>query len=261
MCRTTADLALYDPFATSNSGRELARDTQRRPRQEKPSESGEEIKGNDGRTQELAVRRSVMPIARDAMTRGPAGAPIIGALGAIGLVFSMLALRQSKHRTPRPDVDKRRAFAAYLRDHLTGADAAIRMVERLREAKRGSLEGALFASLYDQFCEERAVVEALLAALGASPVSMKRLAGRAAGAALKTADDGEPRDLSLFRRLEALAIGVQGKRCLWRAAQALPSSLPAPGRRTFRELEADAVSQWEAIEQYRLSTVPRTFAQ
>jgi hypothetical protein len=66
-------------------------------------------------------------------------------------------------------------------------------------------------------------------------------------------------DLSLFRTLEALAIGVQGKRCLWRAAQALVA-LPHPsGRRSFVELEADAVRQWETIEQHRRSLVPDTF--
>jgi hypothetical protein len=69
---------------------------------------------------------------------------------------------------------------------------------------------------------------------------------------------GGPGDLSLFRTLEALAIGVQGKRCLWRAAQVLALPHP-PGRRTFVELEADAVRQWEAIERHRRSLVPLTF--
>jgi hypothetical protein len=65
--------------------------------------------------------------------------------------------------------------------------------------------------------------------------------------------------LSLFRTLEALAIGVQGKRCLWRAAQTLAALPHPPGRRSFFELEADAVRQWEAIERHRRSLVPRTF--
>jgi hypothetical protein len=63
-------------------------------------------------------------------------------------------------------------------------------------------------------------------------------------------------ELPLFRTLEGLAVGVRGKRCLWRAAQVLTPSLRAPGRRSFVELESDAVDQWEAIEQYRLSHVP-----
>ena len=69
-----------------------------------------------------------------------------------------------------------------------------------------------------------------------------------------------PGDLSLFRTLEALAIGVQGKRCLWRAAQALAGLAHPPGHRSFVELEADAVHQWETIARHRRSVVPGTFS-
>jgi hypothetical protein len=97
-----------------------------------------------------------------------------------------------------------------------------------------------------------------LADLGHNPRSAKRLAGRATGTALRVVA-GVPGDLSLFRTLEALAIGVQGKRCLWRAAQAPIALPPPPGGRSFAELEADAVRQWETIEEYRRSLVPATF--
>ncbi|MCA1650403.1 MAG: hypothetical protein LC753_09015 [Acidobacteria bacterium] len=85
------------------------------------------------------------------------------------------------------------------------------------------------------------------------------MAGRATGSALGVVAGGAPGDLSLFRALEALAIGVQGKRCLWRAAQALVAFPHPPGHRSFVELEADAVGQWETIERHRRSVVPRTF--
>jgi hypothetical protein len=76
---------------------------------------------------------------------------------------------------------------------------------------------------------------------------------------LKTAAGARPGELSLFRTLEGLSAGVQGKRCLWRAAQMLapPSLRPSDGR-TFGELESSAVDQWEAIERYRLALVPQT---
>jgi hypothetical protein len=51
---------------------------------------------------------------------------------------------------------------------------------------------------------------------------------------------GEPGDLSLLRTLEALAIGVQGKRCLWRALQNLRPVLSTVDGMTFIELEARA---------------------
>ena len=194
-----------------------------------------------------------------ATTRSDAGR-ILGALGALGLTIAFVALRRSKPRQGHQDADKRRAFATYLRDHLAGADTAIQMVQGLSNAYRGGApDGALFESLHEQFREDRGVVEGILVELGYSSRSFKRLAGRATGSALGTVAGGAPGDLSLFRTLEALAIGVQGKRCLWQAAQALRSLPPPPGRRTFVELEADAVRQWDAIERHRRSVVPRTF--
>ncbi len=199
-----------------------------------------------------------MARVQNATTRSDAG-PILGALGAVGLTVGFVALRRSKSRQGYREGDKRSALATYLRDHLAGADTAIQTVHGLREAYRGSPQGTLFESLYEQFREDRGVVEGILAELGYRPRSMKRVAAHATGSALGKVAGGAPGDLSLFRTLEALAIGVQGKRCLWRAAQALVAFPHPPGRRSFVELETDAVHQWEAIEWHRRSLVARTF--
>jgi hypothetical protein len=196
---------------------------------------------------------------RNASTRRGAG-PMLGTLGALGLTIAFVALRRSKRRQGDQDLNKREAFATYLRDHLAGADTAIQVVQGLRDAYRDGPEGTLFESLYDEFREDRGVVEGILAELGYTSRSTKRLAGRATGNALRAVAGGAPGDLSLFRTLEALAIGVQGKLCLWRAAQALVGLPHPPGRRSFAELEADAVRQWETIERHRRSVVPGTFS-
>jgi hypothetical protein len=182
----------------------------------------------------------------------------IGVIGAIALGVAIVALRRPTHRRPPSSDDRRQAFITYLRDHLTGADAAIQTVAHLAESHRDAPEGALFASLHEQLEADHAVVRSLLADLGASSRSIRRLAGRAAGVALRTAD-GEPGDLSLFRALEALAVGIQGKRCLWRAGQALSPAVRPRGPRDFPDLEADAIKQWEAVEGLRLSYAPQTF--
>ena len=191
-------------------------------------------------------------------TRGHAG-PSLGVLGALGLTVAFVALRRSRRGQGDEASDKRKALATYLREHLAGADTAIHMVQGLRDAYRGSPESTIFGSLYEQFLDDRAVVDGILAELGYTSRSVKRLAGRATGRALRVVAGGAKGDLSLFRTLEALAIGVQGKRCLWRAAQALVALPHPPGRRSFVELEADAVRQWETIEQHRRSLVPATF--
>jgi len=142
---------------------------------------------------------------------------------------------------------------------LSGSDTAIQVVDRLRHTHAGTDEGRLCSALFDEFREERTVVHRLLVSLGASSVSLKRLASQTSGTLLKLTAGGSPGDLSLFRTLEALAVAVQGKRCMWRALQVMQSSLPHPGARSFADLEAQAMRQWEAIEQRRASLVSNTF--
>lgn len=153
----------------------------------------------------------------------------------------------------------RKALIAYLRDHLSGSDAATRVVHQLGSVHQANEDGALFRRLADEFEGERAVVRTLLTELRASERSIKRAAGIASGVVLRFAAGGEPGDLSLFRTFEALAIGVQGKRCMWRALQNVAPLSTGYGME-FVELEAMAVRQWEAIEKRRLALVERTLS-
>ena len=120
--------------------------------------------------------------------------------------------------------------------------------------------GRCSVDCHTEFEDDRAVVRTLLTQLGTSGRSIKRAAGYASGTVLSFTAGGEPGDLSLLRTLEALAIGVQGKRCMWRALQNLRPVPSTVQRMNFVELEAKAVHQWEAIEERRLGLVTRTFS-
>ena len=118
------------------------------------------------------VRRegAIVMVQQDDTSRSGVG-PFLGVLGVSGLTIAFVTLRGSKRRQGDETRYKRKALATYLRDHLAGADTAIQMVQGLRTAYRSNPEGALFESLYEQFREDRAAVEALLAELGLSGVS------------------------------------------------------------------------------------------
>ena len=196
--------------------------------------------------------RAASPVAR----RGRAAAA--GALILLGVGLASVAGRRRRLRdaaTPAHHSD----LGDYLREHLSGADAAIHVVDRLRHAHDRADERVLFARLFDEFQEERQVLHALVTRLGESPQSVKRLAGKVAGSIVETVVRTHDDDLSLFRTLEALAIGVQGKRCLWRSLQSLDPPMRAPGYRNFAELESMAVRQWEVIEQRRRALASETF--
>lgn len=185
---------------------------------------------------------------------------LAGALAVTGLAIAAVTLQQSRKSAVRMPKDRRQALAIYLREHLSGADGAIHLVARLEAAFDGRPDGALFASLHQQLLEDRAVVTTLLQELGMSALSIKRLAGHVAGNVVALAANGARGDLFLFRAIEALSIGVQGKRCLWRSLQALEPELRAPGRLRFADLEARAIEQWDAIERFRQSLAFETFS-
>jgi len=182
---------------------------------------------------------------------------VAGAVMTAGLT-AYLAWPAPRSRT-RTSTRKRLALIAYLRDHLGGSDVAIRVVRRLG-SHEGTEDGPLFRRLSREFEEDRSVVRSLLIRLRASERSIKRAAADASGVVLSATAGGEPGDLSLLRTLEALAIGVQGKRCMWRALQNLPGLPSTADGMTFLELEAKAVRQWEAIEERRRALMERTFS-
>ena len=199
-------------------------------------------------------------VLQDDTTRSDVG-PILGALAALGLAIAFVALQRSKPaakrtrsgtsgRPSRPTCAI--TWPAQIRpSRLSGASAT---------RYRGGPEGALFESLHEQFREDRGVVEVMLAELGYTSRSAKRVAGRATGSALRVLAGGAPGDpvrrpaRSLRSPSACRASAVCGE-----AAQALVALPHPPGRRSFVELEADAVRQWEHDRGASAVTGTRTF--
>src|SRR6185436_8007736 len=118
--------------------------------------------------------------------------------------LSVVARRASQYAEA-----KTRGSHRFLRDHLTGADTAIRVVHRLGATRQDTEARTFFRRLSKELDEERSVVCKLLTDVGASVRSLKRTAGFASGTVLSATAGGEPGDLSLLQTLEALSIGVQ----------------------------------------------------
>jgi hypothetical protein len=177
-------------------------------------------------------------------------------LGAATVAVGLTTWLVRPARRASPSTRRRQALIAYLRDHLSGSDVAVAVVHRLVSTGHSAADRPLFQRLAKEFEEDRSVVRAVLNELGASGRSIKRAAGVASGAMLSVTAGGVPDELSLLRTLEALSIGVQGKRCMWRALQ----NLTAPSGMDLVDLEAKAIRQWEAIEDRRCDLVARTFS-
>ena len=182
----------------------------------------------------------------------------LAAAGVAAIVTAMTAYATRSSRSVNAIDRKRADLVTYLRDHLSGSDAGLQVVRRLAETQGGGRDGSLFWQLVDEFEQERATVRALLERLGASPNSPKRAASYLSGAVLSTMAGGAPGGLSLLRSLEGLAVGIQGKRCLWRSLQAL-GALVSLDHVNFGELESRALRQWEFVEERRRSAAATAF--
>jgi len=196
-------------------------------------------------------------ISESARTRPTTAAAPLAIAGVVAIAALATYLARPARRSRAAD-EKDQSLVAYLRDHLGGADAAIHVVRRLSATHEGTADGRLFRQLAEEFEQDRATVRALLAQLGASARSPKRVAGRASAALLGFTAGGTPGQLSLLRTLEALAIGIQGKRCMWRALQTLDTAQSTTQINPV-ELEAKALRQWEAVEGRRRVLAAMTF--
>ena len=182
----------------------------------------------------------------------------LGRVAAVAAGTALAAVVLRFRRRPNPAGDKRDALVAYLREHLSGADATIQVVRRLASTSEGQSDRQLFRDLLREFEQDHETVCCLLRRLRVTARSAKRAAGSASGRLVRLAAGGEPGDLSLLRTLEGLAIGIQGKRCLWRALQELAREVSRGGE-TFVALEARAVRQWERVDRRRRALAAMTF--
>ena len=182
----------------------------------------------------------------------------LAAAGVAALATALTAYATRSSRRVNTTDRKREALVAYLRDHLSGSDTALQVVRRLAGTQGGGRDGSLFWQLVDELKHERATIRAVLERLGASAASPKRAASYVTGAVLSTMAGGTDGDLSLLRFLEGLAVGIQGKRCLWRSLQALGARV-ALDHVDFRELESRAVRQWEFVDERRRAAAVAAF--
>lgn len=114
-----------------------------------------------------------------------------------------------------------RSFSIYLRDHLAGAEAATQIVRRLRRYPDDASIGESMARLALQVDEERAVLRSVIERISPEEQAAgltKQAIGMAGGLLAWARQMALPgRTPSLVEDLEALAVGVWGKRLLWGA--------------------------------------------
>jgi hypothetical protein len=151
-------------------------------------------------------------------------------------------------------------LATYLEDHLAGSATALELLQHLAEEHAGTDLGILFHELHHEIEGDQRVLQHLLESIGGHASSLKQAAAwvaeRAARTKLRFASAAR-RDLALFEALETLALGVLGKRALWRALAVVAPTDERLGGHDYNALSQRAEDQYARLEARRIA-VART---
>ncbi len=146
--------------------------------------------------------------------------------------------------------DPRYLLSIYLRDHLAGAMAGVRLVERGRRANSGTELGLALAEIEREIIDDRRSLREMMARLGVAESKVKELIGVAAEALGRLKSNRRLVRYSPSSRvveLEALAAGIFTKRSLWLSLRAVAGDYRALDRDELDRLVATATKQYQRL--------------
>ena len=150
----------------------------------------------------------------------------------------------------------------YLNDHLAGSIAALELLDRAVETYTGKPLERFFRELRDDIRADQGQLEELIAKLGIKESTVRKASAWIAEKFSRPKIDLEAdsqSDLGLFLALEALVLGITGKRSLWRALGAASRAVPELARLDYSGLEKRAIDQCERVEARRLEIARAVF--
>jgi hypothetical protein len=148
----------------------------------------------------------------------------------------------------------------YLSDHLAGSVSAVKVLDHLLDGADAPDERQFFGWLRHEIEEDRAVLTQVLERSGGHPSTLRQAGAwvteMLAQAKLRL-DDPSGHRLSYFEALEGLALGILGKRALWRALGAVSAQLPELAGTDLDRLASRAQDQHDRVEGRRLAAARR----
>jgi hypothetical protein len=146
------------------------------------------------------------------------------------------------------------ALSTYLNDHLAGSVGAIEMVERAITENAGNLLGRRLEEILKEIKKDQAVLQGLIAQVGSKEDPLKKAGAWLAEKVgrMKLGGTGDPGELARLEVLETLAMGIHGKRALWRALRVVVNKHPVLRDLDLDLLERRAVEQHDRVEEWRL---------
>ena len=152
-------------------------------------------------------------------------------------------------------------LGTYLNDHLAGSEAGLQLIARLAEGYPNTEFAQGMTALHAEITQDQQALQRLLEQVAGGGSTIKQVAGWVAEKLTRLKlglTTAEP--LALFEALEALSLGILGKRALWRALSVIAADTLNVSDVNLADLERRALDQWERVEAWRLSAAERAFA-
>jgi hypothetical protein len=151
---------------------------------------------------------------------------------------------------------------SYLNDHLAGSVGALELLDRLIDIYQGKPLERFFRDLRNEIDADQETLKELIAKLGAKESAVRKTGAWIVEKLSRTkiqlskTGDGE---MGLFLALEALALGITGKRSLWRALAAAAETVTQLRGPDYGTLEKRAMGQRDRVETKRLEVAREVF--
>jgi hypothetical protein len=155
----------------------------------------------------------------------------------------------------------RERLHTYLNDHLAGSVAAMELLDDVIEQHSEDRFGKFFSDLRDDIRADQEKLRDLIGKVGGKESALRKAAGwvseKFGRVKIGDADDCA----ELLQALEGLALGITGKKLLWRSLGAVASNFPALALQgtSFSELEERARAQFERVETLRIEMAREAF--
>jgi len=151
-------------------------------------------------------------------------------------------------------------IATYLNDHLAGSEAALELLEHLETAHAGTEIGRFAAEILAEVAADRRELEALMERVGVSRTRTRKAAAWLAAKVTELKlrlEDRSGGALHLLESLEALSLGIEGKRALWQALATAADDSPMLQVADYGRLMRRAEEQRRRVEEKRLEAARR----
>jgi hypothetical protein len=159
---------------------------------------------------------------------------------------------------------ERRLLAIYLNDHLAGSTAGVELARRARANNRGTDYHAPLQRIATEIAEDRAALLDVMRRLRVGRDPVKEWAGWLAEKGGRLKRNGRLTGYSPLSRvleIELLALGVEGKRALWRALRRTVDGDPRLDGVDLEELLRRAERQRRRLEQLRVTAADEAFGE